>query len=79
MSLLVNKQLSLCMAQGRHADRLFSICYLPVQLLVLASMMYDESRWPTRPRILLGLAGFCVAMIIVPAVRALSGFSWPSS
>ncbi|KAF8069407.1 ETN8 [Scenedesmus sp. PABB004] len=52
---------------GRHVDRLFTVTYLPICLVVLGAMV----RWnglPLRPRILTAFAGFTAVMLVVPLV-----------
>ena len=57
-------------AQGRHPDRLFTVCYLPTQLATLAVVMLYHTQFNSRLRIILGLAGFCIAMVAIPALNA---------
>jgi hypothetical protein len=55
--------------QGRHVDRTFTVCYLPVCLLLIGAFI----RFPRAPgegaRVLAGFAGFFLAMLAVPLVR----------
>ena len=57
---------------GRHADRLMTVAYLPVQLVVLAVMIRYDVHLPTRPRIIAGFGVFAAIMLVVPLVRTLS-------
>ena len=54
--------------QGQHADRLFTVAYLPVQLMVLAAMIHYDTHLPTRPRIIAGFISFAGIMLFVPLV-----------
>lgn len=54
--------------QGKHADRLFTICYLPTQLAVLALLMLGKDQSRMRLRIVAGLGGFCLIMFSIPLV-----------
>jgi hypothetical protein len=53
--------------QGRHMDRLFTICYLPVCLLLLGVVIKFNSM-PARPRILTSFASFTLIMLGLPLV-----------
>eukprot|EP00775_Hariotina_reticulata_P011647 gene11647-11792_t len=52
---------------GRHMDRLFTIAYLPVCLLLLA-VMIKYNNLPVRCRILTSFASFTLIMAIIPLV-----------
>ena len=54
--------------QGRHTDRLITVCYLPVTLVMLLVMIHYNHRTNIALRISGGMAGFCVSMIAVPLV-----------
>lgn len=54
--------------QGRHTDRLITVCYLPVTLVMLLVMIHFNHHTNLTLRILLGMAGFCCSMIAVPVV-----------
>lgn len=53
--------------QGRHMDRLFTICYLPVCLLLLG-VVIKFNTMPARPRILTSFAAFTLIMLGLPLV-----------
>jgi equilibrative nucleoside transporter 1/2/3 len=53
---------------GRHMDRLFTVAYLPVCLLMLGLLIKFNSM-PGRPRILFSFAGFVLIMLAIPLVR----------
>lgn len=55
--------------RGRHADRLFTICYLPINLLVLLAIVRHHSHVRPVLRIVGGFVGFTVAVSAVPLVR----------
>lgn len=55
--------------QGKHTDRLMTISYLPVNLVVIAALVRWHAHVHTRLRILSGLAGFTLAVSAVPLVR----------
>lgn len=55
--------------QGKHTDRLLTVSYLPVNLVVIAAMVRWHARVRPRLRILGGLAGFTLAISAVPLVR----------
>jgi hypothetical protein len=57
--------------QGRHMDRLFTVCYLPVCLLLLG-VAIKFNNIPGRPRILVSFAAFTLIMLGLPLVRATS-------
>ena len=69
--------------QGRHADRLFTVCYLPVNLAVLLLVVRHHTRVRPLLRIVGGFVGFTLAVSAVPLV-SLGGtaptphISWPS-
>ena len=66
---LFSMQADLAVVKGRHADRLFTVCYLPVQLLILLIMIVYDLHLPLRPRITLGFATFVLVMpAVVPLV-----------
>jgi equilibrative nucleoside transporter 1/2/3 len=50
-------------------DRLFTVAYLPVCLLMLGLLIKFNSM-PGRPRILFSFAGFVLIMLAIPLVRA---------
>ncbi|KAF6258945.1 nucleoside transporter-domain-containing protein [Scenedesmus sp. NREL 46B-D3] len=52
---------------GRHMDRLFTVAYLPVCLLMLGLLIKFNSL-PGRPRILFSFAGFVLIMLAVPLI-----------
>lgn len=52
---------------GRHVDRLLTVAYLPVCLLVLG-VMVKFNRAAVRQRILTSFAGFFLIMLVVPLV-----------
>lgn len=54
--------------QGRHADRLITVCYLPTTLVMLLVMIHYNHRTNIALRISGGMAGFCLSMIAVPLV-----------
>ena len=54
--------------QGRHTDRLITVCYLPVTLVMLLVMIHYNHRTNIALRISGGMAGFCLSMIAVPLV-----------
>ena len=56
------------MLQGRHTDRLITVCYLPVTLVMLLVMIHYNNRTNIALRIVGGMAGFCISMIAVPVV-----------
>ena len=58
--------------QGRHVDRLMTISYLPVNLVVIAAMVHFHLRVRPRLRILGGLLGFTLSISAVPLVRAVT-------
>ncbi|GAB4815688.1 hypothetical protein N2152v2_002734 [Parachlorella kessleri] len=51
---------------GRHADRLFTVCYLPVNLLVLLLVVRHHTRVRPLLRIVGGFVGFTLAVSAVP-------------
>lgn len=57
-----------CCMQGRHTDRLITVCYLPVTLVMLLVMIHYNHRTNIALRISGGMAGFCLSMIAVPLV-----------
>ncbi|KAK9797775.1 hypothetical protein WJX73_000594 [Symbiochloris irregularis] len=62
---------------GKHADRLFTICYLPTQLIVLALLMLGQDQTRLRLRIAAGLGGFCLVMFSIPSLDLFSGGALP--
>lgn len=60
--------------QGRHVDRLMTVCYLPVCLVFLILTM-KLSAW-TRLRLLAAYAGFALTIMVVPIVSALCWGLW---
>ena len=54
--------------QGRHTDRLITVCYLPVTLAMLLLMIHYNDRTNIALSVIGGMAGFCVSMIAVPVV-----------
>lgn len=52
---------------GRHMDRLFTVAYLPVCLLMLG-LLIKYNTLPGRPRILTSFAGFVLIMLAIPCV-----------
>ena len=54
--------------QGRHTDRLITVCYLPVTLVMLLVMIHYNHHTNLKVRVLLGMAGFVCAMVAVPLV-----------
>ena len=54
--------------QGQHTDRLLTICYLPVNLAVIAALVHWHDALRPRLRILGGLLGFTLAMSLIPLV-----------
>ncbi|WIA30418.1 hypothetical protein OEZ86_000502 [Tetradesmus obliquus] len=52
---------------GRHMDRLFTVAYLPVCLLMLGLLIKFNSM-PGRPRILFSFAGFVLIMLAIPLI-----------
>lgn len=54
--------------QGRHTDRLITVCYLPVTLMMMLVMIHYNHRTNIALRIVGGMAGFCISMIAVPVV-----------
>lgn len=58
-------------SQGRHTDRLITVCYLPVTLVMLLVMIHYNHHTNLKVRVLMGMAGFVCAMIAVPLVRQL--------
>lgn len=63
---------------GKHVDRLITVCYLPVNLLVLAILMFcdsrHENRW-TRTRIFFGFCIYSISMFLVPLLDKLGALS----
>jgi equilibrative nucleoside transporter 1/2/3 len=55
--------------QGKHTDRLLTVCYLPTNLIVIAAMVHWHGRIRTRLRITAGLLGFTLALVGVVWVR----------
>lgn len=55
---------------GRHMDRLFTVAYLPVCLLMLGLLIKFNSM-PGRPRILFSFAGFVLIMLAIPLIDLL--------
>lgn len=66
--LLVLQSAERCCMQGRHTDRLITVCYLPVTLVMLLVMIHYNHRTNIALRISGGMAGFCLSMIAVPLV-----------
>lgn len=58
-------------AQGQHANRLFTVFYLPVNLSVVAGLTYWNTLLSTRTRIRMGLAGSALGLALVPLLGAL--------
>ena len=57
--------------QGDHMDRLFTICYLPMCLLLLVVMMhYGPGVADPHTRITAGYVGFIAVTILMPVVRS---------
>ncbi|GBF98604.1 hypothetical protein Rsub_10793 [Raphidocelis subcapitata] len=54
---------------GRHVDRTFTVCYLPVCLLLIGAFIRFPRAAGEGARVLAGFAGFFVAMLAVPLVR----------
>lgn len=61
-------------SQGKHTDRLLTVSYLPVNLIVIAAMVRWHAHVRPRLRILGGLAGFTLAISAVPLVRLCKGW-----
>ncbi|KAL3138213.1 hypothetical protein ABBQ38_005434 [Trebouxia sp. C0009 RCD-2024] len=57
---------------GRHADRLITVCYLPTTLVMLLVMIHYNHRTNIALRISGGMAGFCLSMIAVPLLDAIT-------
>lgn len=55
--------------QGKHTDRLLTVSYLPINLVVIAAMVRWHASVRPRLRILGGLGGFTLAISAVPLVR----------
>ena len=55
-------------AQGSHPDRLFSICYLPVNLLTMVLLVYFIDRVNMHARIVGGLLIFFISVLAMPIV-----------
>jgi hypothetical protein len=55
--------------QGKHTDRLLTVCYLPVNLVVIAAMVHWNGRVRPRLRVIAGLLGFTFALLAVTLVR----------
>ncbi|KAL6781939.1 hypothetical protein ACKKBF_B10025 [Auxenochlorella protothecoides x Auxenochlorella symbiontica] len=56
---------------GQHANRLFTVFYLPVNLSVVAGLTYWNTLLSTRTRIRIGLAGSALGLALVPLLGAL--------
>lgn len=54
--------------QGRHADRLFTVSYLPVNFLVLLAVIRHHTCLRPSVRIVGGFLGFTLAVSAVPLV-----------
>lgn len=54
--------------QGQHTDRLITVCYLPVTLVMLLVMIHYNHRTNIALRVSGGMAGFCLSMTAVPLV-----------
>jgi equilibrative nucleoside transporter 1/2/3 len=52
-------------------DRLFTVAYLPVCLLMLG-LLIKFNNMPGRPRILFSFAGFVLIMLAIPLVNEVS-------
>jgi hypothetical protein len=57
-------------------DRLFTVCYLPSCLLLLALTMRYSNVVTARARILAGFIGFTVLLVLVPLVSLLNRQPW---
>ncbi len=58
--------------QGSHMDRLFTISYLPVCLLILSLMIWlGPGLIPLQSRITFGFVGFVLVTLLVPLVDIL--------
>lgn len=57
---------------GHHTDRLITVCYLPVTLVMMLVMIHYNHRTNIALRIVGGMAGFCISMIAVPVVDAVA-------
>jgi equilibrative nucleoside transporter 1/2/3 len=54
--------------QGYHVDRLLTICYLPVNFLVLLAFIYAHDRVQQKLRIVAGFVSFTVAVLLTPVM-----------
>ena len=59
--------------QGRHTDRLLTVCYLPVNLATVCAMVCLHGAVRPRLRIQAGLGGFTLALTAVTLVRFMGG------
>ena len=64
-----------CCTQGRHTDRLITVCYLPITLVMLLVMIHYNHCTNIALRISGGMAGFCLSMIAVPLVSMSSYYA----
>lgn len=53
---------------GYHVDRLLTVCYLPVNFLVLLAFIYAHDRVQQRLRIVAGFIVFTVAVSLTPVI-----------
>ncbi|KAL4434383.1 hypothetical protein ABPG75_000824 [Micractinium tetrahymenae] len=51
---------------GKHTDRLLTVAYLPINLVVIAAMVHWHARMRPVLRIVTGLVGFTLAIAAVP-------------
>lgn len=65
--------LPFALPQGRHTDRLLTVCYLPVNLATVCTMVCFHRAVRPRLRIQAGLGGFTLALTAVTLVRFMGG------
>ena len=64
--------------QDRHVDRLFTVCYLPVDLAVTGAMLHFHSALPLRPRAIIGFSGMLASLALVVIAGVLLPPSGPA-
>ena len=55
--------------QGKHVDRLMTVCYLPANLLTLGVIIWARLLARPKLRVVGGMLGFALAMLLVALVR----------
>lgn len=60
--------------QGKHVDRLITVCYLPLNLMVLTLLIPLHNSGHSVTRVLSGFIVFALSMLIVPIVRLSNSF-----